>query len=166
MDNVTIYCQNNDIIKCSKNRFVTFTQGIEEDALIIPQPKDTVIAFLTFLDTCSIPTLKPDDVYTKQTILSIINIAQFCNLKDRDIPGKLFLIDLVYENMENEFSVKFDFLIDFENETKINIYDYNFCKFVICYWKDILIYGMFMNNQSIKQKQIDKLLILWAEFNK
>lgn len=158
MDNIKIYCQDGECIDYSKNRFMTFTQSFDDDELMIPHTKEMVIMFLTFLDTCKFPTIKPDD--DKEIIKNLLDMAQFCNLQESEIPGKHYIIDLVYENMEKEFSLKFDYLCDFAQETGLLLYDYNFCKNVVTHWKEFLTYGMFMNNPTIKQQQIDKIAFL------
>lgn len=158
MDNITIYCHNNESIEYSKNRFLAFTQSFVDDEVIIPQSKEDVIIFLNFLDTHVIPVMKPD--HNKEKTIALLDNAQYCNLKPHLIPGKHFLIDLIYENMENEFGVKFSYLCDFVEETNMDLYDYNFCKFVIYQWSLFLTYGMFMDNSIIKKQQIEKIIKL------
>lgn len=105
--------------------------------------------------------MRPD--HDAEKIIRLLDNAQYCGLKEDCIPGKHFLIDLIYENMEKEFSVKFDYLSDFCKETNINMYDYNFCKFVVNHWKCFALYGLFINNVNMKKKQIAKIVTTYNE---
>ena len=163
MDNITIYCQDGESFAYSKGRLFMCGQSFEENEFMIPRPKEDVLLFLNFLDTLLLPTMKPDHDKEKILISTILDIAQYCGLKDGTVPGKCFLMDSIYENMEKEFNVTFTYLCDFADETNLNIYDYQFCKFVIQHWKLFLTYGLFMNNVTIKKKQIAKLLDTYKE---
>jgi hypothetical protein len=159
MDNITIYCQNNETINYSKGRLFMCLKSLEEDIFSIPQAKEDVFMFLQFLDTTAIPIIKPDHNKEKQMVLTILDIAQFCDLKESTVPGKCFLMDLIYENMEKEFSIDFSHLIDFAEETNINLYDYHVCKFIIHHLNLFSCYGL-INNVDLKQVHIAKIVSL------
>lgn len=160
MDNITIYCQNNETIDYSKGRLLMCAKSLKEDIFSIPQPKEDVLMFLRFLDTNALPIIKPDQDKEKQMVLRVLDIAQFCDLKESTVPGKCFLMDLIYENMETEFSIQFDYLIDFTKETNVNLYDYHVCKFIMHHWKLFSCYGIIINNVDLKQQHIAKIVSL------
>lgn len=171
MESVDIFCQidenNFETLQCSKNRLYKFTQSFLDDVPpIFPANKREVLLFLNFLDTHELPKMKLDQKQEKEDVMKLLDIAQFCRLKKKEIPGQDFLIDMIYENLEDEFGVKFSCISDFSNEAQLDIYDYDVCKLIINKWRVFLPYNLFINDLTHKRKMVDCILDGFSQVNK
>ena len=111
--------------------------------MFISQTDENIRAFLAFLDYQEIPTLKLDDDEGKRRLLELLDIAGKCMLKNSTIPGYYFLCDLIYEQIDNLYGIKIDYLMHAAERLYMELYSYDMCKLALYKWGTFKIYEIF-----------------------
>lgn len=169
MQNIIINCYDDqneyaENIEYSKHRFMfasnTFRNYIDEP-IRIPSKKHSVELFLNFLDDYTVPDfdLKKEN-NSKDNIIQLLNVAQYCELPDNTIPGKNFLLDIVYEKILKAFDIQFKILDQFVRELELKLYDYNSCRTVLQNINSLIFYkiaGIGANSAKWRALQIQRI---------
>jgi len=168
MENITINCYDDqneytEKIEYSKKRFIfasdTFRDCIDEPVQI-PAKKQSVILFLNFLDDYTVPDLDLMKDDSKGNLIELINVAQFCGLPYHTVPGKNFLIDVVYEKILKALDIQFKIVDQFIGELELELYDYNSCRTVLQNISSFIFYnfaGMSANPEKWRSPHIQKI---------
>ena len=163
MQNIIINCYNDkneytEKIEYSKRRFMfasdTFRTYIDE-SIQIPAKKHSVELFLIFLDDYTIPNI--DSI---NDIIELLNVAQYCQLPQSTVPGKNFLIDIIYEKIMNRYDISFNVLSKFINEIGLEWSDYNSCRVVLQNMNSLIFYnfaGHSANPNKWRKEHIQKI---------
>jgi len=109
----TVYCNNEETSECPKLMLKAYTNlNLSDERVIIPEEKTAVDLFFVYMMTSNLPVeLKAGTEVGshpgRKEVLQLLDIAQFIGLRERTVPGKLHLIDLVYEKMGENLDIFF-----------------------------------------------------------
>lgn len=163
MQNIIINCYGDtneytEKLEYSKRRFMfasdTFRTFIDEP-IQIPAKKNSVELFLNFLDDYTIPNIESVD-----DIIALLNVAQYCQLPQSHIPGKNFLIDVVYEKIMEKYDISSNILIKFIKEIGLVWSDYNSCRTILRNINSLIFYnfaGHSANPDKWRKQHIQKI---------